>query len=212
MGRHGDNLKRNLARELERRAQNAQARPVRPKPVEVQHVDDFDATPERLAMEPDAKFEEVKHEGFGRRIGKARRFTSSALTRIDKHLTPRQIQAGEWYQDEYQRCHFALSVVAAYGERIGGGDPTSCLPRTEAQLQARKNLHAARSVWEQPARNLMDKLLLDDELPVIRGRARQRYIEWVAVRLELLAKHRDDTRTKPVRTVNISLASCGTFE
>lgn len=159
------------------------------------HADDatpMDATPERLAKEEGHAIEEVR--GESNRISKARRFARSHLDRLGSAFTDRQYQAGDWYRETHARCRYALCVTAAYGERVGGGDPTSGLPRTEAQADARRQIARARHAWPAQMRVMIDRFLIDDEMPLLRGRARGRYVAHLAQMLDVLA----DQRERPV--------------
>lgn len=160
----------------------------------------IDATPERLrhaANESSDAWEYVDPSRIDsvQPIGLVRRFRATHLDRwykrdrADKSLLSfRQYYAGDWYRSQYQRAAMrGPSVVASYGERTSGGEPSYGLPRTVGQLAARKLWREAREQFPKSIVGFMDRLLLHDELPKYAGRAYYRRIDEVAKALDVLA-------------------------
>ncbi|ODU22765.1 MAG: hypothetical protein ABS87_00945 [Sphingomonas sp. SCN 67-18] len=88
----------------------------------------IDATPERLAKGDASEFiNPAKIDSGEQPIGRARRFRSSHLDRLyaNRRLTWTQWHAGDWYRNQHARCHFALSVVASYGEQTSASGDRS---------------------------------------------------------------------------------------
>lgn len=127
-------------------------------------------------------------------IGLVRRFKATHLDRLYRRedpersrLTFRQWYAGDWYRSTHARSGFTISVIACYGERTSFGEPTYGMPRNEAQLQARELWRAGRRNFPAQMVGFMDRLLIHDELPRYRGRARMRSVEEIAYALDCLA-------------------------
>lgn len=149
-----------------------------------------DATPERLAKGDHSEFvNPATIDSSEQRIGLTRRFKSSHLDRLyaNDRLTWVQWHAGDWYRTQHQRCSYALSVVASYGEQTSAGEVSYGLPRSEAQLRARTILRAARSAFPVDMVGFMERLLVHDELPKYGGRAASRNIARIAEALDALA-------------------------
>lgn len=164
-------------------------RAVRPAPVRV--PTGFDATPERLAKEPDNDVADALREP-GTPIGYVRRFRASHLDRWHSAglITYYQWMAGNIYRETHARCQFPLSVVAAYGERSGSGEHPGAfgvgLPRQEAQLRAREQMRSMRSQWPQFMQGFMDRMLIHDSLPRYGGNQRMRKVAQVRNALDEL--------------------------
>lgn len=149
-----------------------------------------DATPERLAKGDHSEFvNPATIDSSEQRIGLTRRFKSSHLDRLyaNDRLTWVQWHAGDWYRTQHQRCSYALSVVASYGEQTSAGEVSYGLPRSEAQLRARSLLHKARAAMPKHMIGFMDRLLIHDELPRYGGRAAMRNIAEIGKALDRLA-------------------------
>lgn len=155
----------------------------------VSATDVIDATPERLAKGDDSAFINPAEIDSNQPIGLTRRFKSSHLDRLYKNerLTWVQWYAGDWYRSEYHRGRFGTAIVSSYGERATGGENSYGLPRTEAQLRARKNIMAARKQWPASMSGFMDRLLIHDELPKYGRRAQIRTVAEIKGALDILA-------------------------
>lgn len=153
----------------------------------------IDATPERLAKGDDSAFINPAEIDSNQPIGLTRRFKSSHLDRLyrkDDDKSPLswvQWYAGDWYRSEYHRGRFGTAIVSSYGERTTGGENSYGLPRTEAQLRARKNIMAARKQWPASMADFMDRLLIHDEFPKYGRRARIRTVAEIKGALDILA-------------------------
>jgi hypothetical protein len=146
--------------------------------------------PERLAKGDDSEFvNPAEIDSSEQPIGLTRRFRKSHLDRLfrNERLTWTQWYAGDWYRNQHAACHFALSVVASYGERTSAGEPAYGLPRTEAQLRARNRFKAARDAFPRDMLGFMDRLLIHDELPRYGGTAAHRNITRIGAALDRLA-------------------------
>ena len=154
-----------------------------------------DATAERLAKGDSFEFvdpsrmDSAKHE-----IGLVRRFRSAHLDRLYRKdqpekskFTDRQFAAGDWYRSTHARCNFALSVVASYGERTSASEPSYGLPRTEAQLHARRQWMMARTKFPLGMVGFMDRFLIHDDLPRYGGSNAARRVKEIAEALDRLA-------------------------
>src|SRR3546814_5777987 len=99
-------------------------------------------------------------------IARVRRFRSSHLDRLHKNgrLSWRQFYACDWYRNLHHRGRFGLQVVASYGERTTGGEIGYGLPRTEAQLNARRQFMEARKEWPLSMQGFMDRFLIQDDM------------------------------------------------
>lgn len=182
-----------LAASMRARAvQQQAAKAVRPTHREKkQKAPPIDATPERLAKEPDAEMVEVKDEKTKAGTVLVRRFRSTHLDRLHKNgkLTYIQWAAGEWYRNVYAEGHPAPRVTAKYGEHIPGGEPDYGLARTDAQRKARDTWRQARAEWSRDQQGYMDRLLIKDELPRYGGRKAQRSIAFIRNALDDLAEY-----------------------
>jgi hypothetical protein len=150
----------------------------------------LDATPERLAKGDDFEFiNPAKIDSSEQPIGHVRRFRASHLDRLYRsdRLNWVQWHAGDWYRNQHDRCRFALSVVGGYGERSSASEPSYGLPRSHAQAVARQQFREARLRFAGEAR-FMDRLLLEDEMPVYGGRASLRNVQRIRAALNELAK------------------------
>src|SRR3546814_11905093 len=109
-------------------------------------------------------------------IARVRRFRSSHLDRLHKNgrLSWRQFYAGDWYRNLHHRGRFGLQVVASYGERTTGGEIGYGLPRTEAQLNARRQFMEARKEWPLSMQGFMDRFLIQADMPRYGGRKAMR--------------------------------------
>lgn len=165
--------------------QKKQSRPkeIKEKPAQ------FDATPERLAKEPDAELMPVRDDRNKAGTVMVRRFRSTHLDRLHKNgkLTFPQWSAGEWYRDMYAAGHPPLRVTAKYGEHVPGGEPDYGLARTDAQSKARDAWKAARAQWSREQQGFMDRLLLRDELPRYGGRRAMQSITFIRNALDEMA-------------------------
>ncbi len=149
-----------------------------------------DATPERLAKGDDFDFvNPATIDSAEQPIGLTRRFRASHLDRLRNsgRLTWVQWYAGDWYRNQHERCRFALSVVASYGEQTSASEPSYGLPRSEAQARARQAFREARGSFSITDARFMDRFLLDDELPAYGGRASTRNVIRIARALNGLA-------------------------
>lgn len=150
----------------------------------------LDATPERLTKGDDSDFvNPAEIDSFEQPIGRVRRFKASHLDRLysRQKLTWAQWYAGDWYRQQHYRARYSLSVVSSYGERTTGGDISYGLPRSEAQLRARKLIKDARDRFPIHMRSLMDKLLIHDDLPIYSRRISLRTINEIQSSLDRLA-------------------------
>lgn len=161
----------------------------------IEQVTGIDATPERMAMEPDSEIVPVAAEGFGRRQGKARKFKASQLDRWHRAgiLSYHQWLAGDIYRETHARCQFALRVVASYGERTAAGEHPGVfgygLPPHAAQLDARARMRKMREQWPQAIQGYMDRLLIHDTLPRYGGRRHQHAVADVRKALDTMAEY-----------------------
>lgn len=157
----------------------------------------LDATPERLAKGDASELvNPAEIDSVEQPIGMTRRFKSSRLDRLynpnhDKKrpsaLTHRQWAAGDWYRNQWARCRFSLSVVSSYGERSFGGEINYGLPRTEAQLRARKLFMEARAHFPSKTLGFMERFLLHDDLPRYGGNQYYRSLNDIRFALDRLA-------------------------
>lgn len=163
------------------------------KPAPVHGVTGLDATPERLAKDPDNDIVPAGIEKLGERQGRARKFRATHLDRLHKsgNLSYLQWYAGNVYRETHARCHFALSVVASYGERTGAAEHPGNfgfgLPRQEAQVRARDQMRLMRSEFPRELQGFMDRLLIHDSMPRYAGRAAMRNIAEIRKGLDALA-------------------------
>lgn len=170
-------------------------KPTKPRAAPVLCVTGFDATPERLAKDPDNDIVEAGIGKAGEARGRARQFRSSHLDRLHKSGSLSYVQwyAGNHYRETHARCHFALSVVAAYGERTMAGEhPGSFgfgLPRQEAQARARDAMRVMRAEWPQHMQGFMDRLLLHDAMPRYGGNQARKNLSEIRKGLDTLAKY-----------------------
>lgn len=175
------------------RAKRKPSKPTAHRAPPVPCVTGLDATPERLAKDPDSEIVPAAFDKLGERQGKARQFRATHLDRLHKSgsLTYAQWYAGDHYRQTHARCSFALSVVAAYGERTGAGEcPGSFgygLPRQEAQLRARRSLAQMREQVPTNMRGFLDRLLIHDSMPRYGGRAAMRNLAEIRKGLDALA-------------------------
>ena len=148
-------------------------RKARGRKVQIMRHQFIDATPERLAKGDEFEFIDPATIDSGEQpIGRVRRFRASHLDRLNNHgkLTGTQYDAGDWYRNMHTRSRFALSCVGSYGERSSASEPSYGLPRTEAQARARQLFRRAREQFPAVNASLMDRLLIDNELPLFGGR------------------------------------------
>ncbi|WP_148648334.1 hypothetical protein [Sphingobium cupriresistens] len=175
-----------LAASMKARAAQVQAKRIaRPRELKIK-IPPMDATPERLAKEPDASMIEVKDEKNAAGSIVVRRFRSTHLDRLHKNgkLTLQQWQAGEWYRNKHDEGHPSPRVTAQYGHHVPGGEPSYGLARTEYQLRCRQDWLAARSCWTRDQQGFMDRFLVRDELPRYGGRKAMRNIAFIRDALE----------------------------
>lgn len=160
-----------LAASMKAKAVKQPKRIARPRETKIK-APPMDATPERLAKEPDAIMIEVKDEKNTAGAVIVRRFRSTHLDRLHKNgkLTYQQWMAGEWYRNKHDEGHPAPRVTAQYGHHVPGGEPNYGLARTEHQLRSRQEWLAARSSWTREQQGFMDRFLVRDELPRYGGR------------------------------------------
>lgn len=174
---------------------SARRKPNKPKAPPVVAVTGLDATPERLAKDPDNDIVPAGIDRPGERRGRARQFRATHLDRLHKSgaLSYVQWYAGNHYRETHARCHFALSVVASYGERTGAGEQPGSfgfgLPRQEAQVRAREAMRMMRGEWPQSMQGFMDRLLLHDSMPRYAGRAAMRNVAEIRKGLDALASY-----------------------
>lgn len=170
-------------------------KPTKPRAAPVICVTGIDATPERLAKDPDNDIVPAAIEKLGERQGKARQFRASHLDRLHKSGSLSYVQwyAGNVYRETHDRCRFSLSVVASYGERTMAGDhPGSFgygLPRQEAQARARDQMRLMRSELPRELQGFMDRLLIHDSMPRYGGRAAMRNLAEIRKGLDALASY-----------------------
>jgi hypothetical protein len=144
-------------------------------------------------MDPLAEIVPAGIDSVGERQGRARQFRATHLDRLHKagNLSYAQWYAGDHYRQTHARCHFALSVVASYGERTAAGEhPGSFgygLPRQEAQARAREAMRMMRSQLPQHLQGFMDRLLLHDSMPRYGGRAAMQNLAQIRKGLDALA-------------------------
>ncbi len=161
----------------------------------------IDATPERIAHAVEhAGNDIVRHHGMvdaqidkaGERPALTRRFADSHIDRMRKlgRLTYAQWFAADWYRKLHSAAFASERVVANYGEgRGGGGEQAYGIARSEAQAAARKTLRLAREVIPGKMLHLVERLLVDDELPALRnGQQRLRFTASIAASLQRLAE------------------------
>lgn len=174
---------------------NAKRKPTKPRAIPVLAVTGIDATPERLAKDPDNDIVPAAIETAADKQGRARQFRASHLDRLHKsgNLTYLQWYAGNVYRETHARCHFALSVVASYGERSGAAEHPGNfgfgLPRQEAQVRARDQMRLMRSEFPQALQGFMDRLLIHDTMPRYAGRAAMRNLAEIRKGLDALASY-----------------------
>lgn len=170
------------ARAIQQRARQA----ARPREIKIPPLD---ATPERLAKEPDAIMIDVAHETMKAATVKVRRFRSSHLDRLHKNgaLSYQQWMAGEWYRNMHEEGHPAPRVTAQYGHHVPGGEPNYGLARTDHQLQCRRMWLAARSVWTRDQQGYMDRFLVRDEMPRYGGNQKMRNLKFIRNALDILS-------------------------
>lgn len=152
----------------------------------------IDATPERLAKEAASTLEEVKGEGHGRRVHKTRRIASSAqIDRLHRAgvITEPQYQAADWYRTAHYSSFRQTGLVAAYGERTAVGDIDYGLPRDVRQVDWRARFRTARASMPDMLVGFVDRLVLHDDYPRFRGRARMKTLAELRLALDALAKH-----------------------
>lgn len=152
--------------------------------------DFIDATPERLAKGDHSEMVNPAEIDSGEQpIALTRRFSVSHLDRLyrNEKLSWVQWYAGDWYRNQHHRARFGIQVVASYGERTSVGENSYGLPRTEAQLRARRAVMDARAQWPNGMQGFMDRLLIHDELPKYGGRAAMRNMAEIRNALDILA-------------------------
>lgn len=132
-------------------------------------------------------------------IGLVRRFKATHLDRLynrddasRSRLTFRQYYAGDWYRNTHARAGYSLAVIASYGERTSGGEPSYGMPRTMRQADARQLWREAREQFPSHMAGFMDMLLLHDEIPGYAGtragrKGREAILREVANALDCLA-------------------------
>lgn len=184
-----ERMSREAARKDTKRARIA--REARQQATSTQKAPPMDATPERLAKEPDAALEAVSDDTRVAAQIMVRRFRSTHLDRLHKNgrLTYVQWFAGNWYRDKHDEGHSAPSVTAKYGEHVPGGEPSFGLPRSEAQLRARQAWLAARSQWSREQQGFMDRMLIRDEYPRYGGSKAVRNIAFMRRALDVMAEY-----------------------
>jgi hypothetical protein len=168
----------------------AKRKSARIKPVKHQTI--LDATPERLAKGDYSEFiDPAKIDSSEQPIGRVRRFRASHLDRLYGRgtISGTQYDAGDWYRNQYARSRFALSCVGSYGERTSAGEPSYGLPRTEAQARARQMFRAARSKFPLADLSLIERLLIENELPLFGGRVPLSVLNRIRRSLDQLAEH-----------------------
>jgi hypothetical protein len=165
------------------------------KPAPVHGVTGLDATPERLAKDPDNDIVPAGIEKLGERQGRARQFRATHLDRLHRSGSLSYIQwfAGNHYRETHARCHFALSVVSPYAERTGAAEhPGSFgfgLPRQEAQVRARDQMRLMRSQIPHQLQGFMDRLLIHDSMPRYGGNQKVRMLTSIRNGLDELARY-----------------------
>lgn len=172
---------------MTKRGKKTKLRPSKPTAVRINQVD---ATPERLGKGDEFEFiNPAKIDSREQPIGLVRRFRASHLDRLHSNgrLSWVQWYAGDWYRNQHARCSFALSVVASYGEQTSASEPSYGLPRTEAQVRARRIFKRARDSFPRQMLGFMDRFLLYDDLPRYGGRASMRNISQIAGALDCLS-------------------------
>lgn len=154
-----------------------------------------DATPERLAKEPEAVVVETMPDDDSRALRKARRFRKPHLDRWHDAgmLTYRQFKAGEHYRDMHERALTRVSIVAAYGPRTGAGEHPGVfgygLPRVQAVADARSEMRWMRDKIPQANRGTLDRYLLRDEMPRPSGRGHASLVAAIRQGLDALADY-----------------------
>lgn len=133
-------------------------------------------------------------------IGLVRRFKASHLDRLYRRddprsaLTFRQWYAGDWYRSIHARAGFSLTIIASYGDRVSGSEPSYGMPRTERQADARKQWREARRAFRSGWAYLMDAFLLHDFIPGYASsragkRGRERFVMEIGSELDSLADY-----------------------
>ena len=160
--------------------------------VRIEHVD---ATPERIRMDESEFINPAEIDSSEQQISLTRRFRSSHLDRLYRKDDPRspldyrQWQAGDSYRTLHHKARFTMRVVASYGERTTGGEPSYGLPITQSQLRARQDIAEARKEWPQGMQGYMERLIIHNELPRYAGRAAARNLAAIRLALDAMAKH-----------------------
>lgn len=150
----------------------------------------IDATPERLAMCESEFVNPAEIDSSEQPIGRVRRLThSTMLDRLHRNekISYHQWFAGNWYRETHQRCGIALSVVASYGERTSAGECSYGLPRSEAQLRARRLMREARAQFPQATQGFMERFLIHDGLPRYGGNQYRKTLSEIRKALDDLA-------------------------
>ena len=157
----------------------------------VVRVEIVDATPERIRMNESEWVNPAEIDSSEQPIGLTRRFRTSHLDRLYKAqaITWPQFYAGESYRSLHERARFIMAIVASYGERTTGGEPTYGLPITDVQLRARKQLSEARSKWPSGMQGYMERLIIHNQFPRYAGRAHTRNLDSVRAALDAMARH-----------------------
>src|SRR3546814_10377196 len=79
------------------------------------------------------------------------------------------------------------ALPICYGERTTGGEIGYGLPRTEAQLNARRQFMEARKEWPLSMQGFMDRFLIQDDMPRYGGSKAMRTIKQMQDALDCLA-------------------------
>lgn len=150
----------------------------------------LDVTPERLAKGDDHDFVNPALIDPRQPIGRVRRFRVSALDRLLRRgkIAWPLWYAGDCYRTAWHRAAIAINVVASYGEVTSRSEPSHGLPRTMAQLKARRFVRAMREQVPPDLRQLIDGLLIEDRLPAWSGRRAERQLDEVRAGLEAMAR------------------------
>jgi hypothetical protein len=148
-------------------------------------------TDERLAKGDQVEWvNPAEIDSSEQQIGLTRRFKASHLDRLYRNNSLSWVEwyAGDWYRNQHARCGFALSVVGGYGVATSAGETSYGLPRTEAQARARQVFMAARKTFPIAMVAFMERLLIEDDMPRLGGRAALRNVIGIRRALDQLAE------------------------
>ena len=159
---------------------------------------EFEVTPERLGWAADddhvySTLVEATIEKAGERKVLTRRFADTHIDRMlkGKRLTYAQWYAADWYRTAHEQAGLGPRVVSNYDQAPSGGASSvgSKLLGSERQYGWRRKWREAREVIPERGRGMVERLVLQDEVPVLHdGRQRARYGADIARLLTPLAE------------------------